>query len=273
MQNEAIIEHCDAFLREYYDKSIEKEKNYLSTTNTKSWKTWGFNTEENFSFYHCHLKMVTPFTNSHVWEVVRDLPVFFADHNKFKPSYVIEQLCGNASTSAGNEYRISIVDQDYNERLQYVFKTLTMKNIKLNTRQMDFRIERAGPWGGEMAELVIIPLSNHALNGMTSICIVAHPIASNNNIKVTIDCCEIMQHAWLPDLMARYPIRFLNWKKIFNRLCEIIQAMSYGTHFNENSWNAKKISELPKECFGLTKLHPTLNSFMKKHPTRCPDLS
>jgi len=107
----------------------------------------------------------------------------------------IEQLAGRPGCAAGNEYRTTATDPD---RLA----AIALHGGDRAPRRMDVRITRAGPWGGETAEMTLDTLINHALAGTASLWLVAHGSGPDGSIEVTLDGCELSRWGWAPDALA-----------------------------------------------------------------------
>lgn len=165
---------------------------------------------------HFNLSLSTRRTSHDVWGCFANLERIFADPNQLTPSRQIEQLCGAETTMAGNEYRVSVTDPDYRHNLQARCEQLAGMQSGLDVRRMDFRVRRAGPFGGETAELVLETLENHAFAARSSLLIVAHPSETGGPMHISLDCAELCRPNWLPDFEARERRKpAFDWQDIF----------------------------------------------------------
>ena len=162
------IAHCKAFVRENSDNNIRRP----TWSPLKLWidqKRASLPDEKSlFHLQHFRVVLETPLPSSQFWSVFEDLPTLLSDPNNFDPKFELQQLSGLASTSTGNEYRIVYRDPNYMTKLRQACNKLSGIDFEFTERLMDFKVEKAGPWGGETAELVLLPLANHAASGKAS---------------------------------------------------------------------------------------------------------
>jgi hypothetical protein len=219
-----IIEHCRAFCRENGDNGIKKDPAILTADPNFLGNSQETEKIQSTTLLHFPIELETKFDSSSIWPVFYDLSVFLSG-NPLDPGPRIEQLCGLPQTAAGNEYRLFDTNISYLKKLEEACLNLAGMSVKIHERRMDFRVEKAGPWGGETAELVIRPLINHALSGMISIWIVAHPGNTNDNLCLTVDCLQLAQPNWIPDLIAGYRADFFDWQHIWNNFCLLTNSI------------------------------------------------
>jgi len=92
---------------------------------------------------------------------------------------------------------------------------------------------------------------------------VAHPAANGDNLKVTIDCCELSRPAWLPDLIAEHQPRLFDWRAVLNRFSHMIEAVSADdAPFREKQWRIDFTHPLPAQCTEALASHPAVSAIL-----------
>ena len=271
MSGSNLSDHCRSFLRENGDTDIRKLAHEVFSTPIDAIDEAEKHAETGFALYRGHVELLTRHTSTQIWSAFADLTALLSDPDRLSPRYQIEQLCGVEETAAGNEYRIALADPPYRVRLRETCAELAGLATGLDVRRMDFRIERAGPWGGETAELVLAPLRNHARAGLASLWAVAHPAQDGKTMRVTLDCCEVTRPAWLPDLAAGFPSTLFEWRGLLNRLTARIEGTAAENAQYEESFShfhdAGAINAEMAEAFSL---HPAIASMLKQQPENAP---
>ena len=221
------------------------------------------NKKDLFHLQHFRVVLETQLSSSHFWSVFENLPALLSDPNKLDPKFELQQLSGFANTSSGNEYRIVYRDPNYTTKLRKACNRLSGIDFEFTERLMDFKIEKAGPWGGETAELVLLPLANHAVSGKASVLMIAHPHAHKELLCVSIDCFELTIIGWLPDLLAGASPHLFEWSQIFNKVCNITQSIKpKNSPFIERHWQLNSLKDLPSEIREATALHPSIGELL-----------
>ena len=263
MPSTVSIEHCEAFVRENSDNNIRRP----TWNPLKLWidqKRASLPDEKSlFHLQHIRVVLETPLPSSQFWSVFEDLPTLLSDPNNFDPKFELQQLSGLASTSTGNEYRIVYRDPSYMTKLRQACNKLSGIDFEFTERLMDFKVEKAGPWGGETAELVLLPLANHAASGKASVCMIAHPHAHSELLRVSIDCVELTRIGWLPDLVAGASPHLFEWSQILNKVFNITQSIKpKNSPFIEQHWQLNSLTNLPSEIRQATSMHPSVGELL-----------
>ena len=256
-------EHCDAFVRENSDNNVRRP----TWNPLKLWidqKRRSLPDEKGlFHFQHFRMVLETPLSSSQFWSVFENLPTLLSDPNNFDPKFELQQLSGFASTATGNEYRIVYRDPDYMTKLRQACNKLSGMDFEFTERLMDFRVEKAGPWGGETAELVLLPLANHAASGKASVLMIAHPYPHSKRLRVSIDCIELTRIGWLPDLLAGASPHLFEWSQIFNKVFNITRSRKpKNSPFIEQHWQLNSLTNLPSEISQATSMHPSIDELL-----------
>ena len=168
-----------------------------------------------------------------IWTALTNLEFLLSDHRRIAPSYRFEQIAGEPGIVVGNEYRTTLTEPKRLATLNAALKSLSEHNeakTTIDQRKMDIRVIRAGPWGGETSELVIKPLKNHALAGISSLWVLAHG-NEDTDMLITLDSMELARWAWAPDMMAELPpsqfaapTRIVDWDYLFDRLTQTLDG-------------------------------------------------
>lgn len=162
-----------------------------------------------------------------LWASLGQLENLLSDYRRLSPRFSFLQLAGEAGIAAGNEYQFTITDPDRLAALRDACRQLAPDQVCGDTRAMDIRVARAGPWGGETGELVVEALENHALAGGSSLWLVAHGEAADESLRITLDAFEICRWAWAPDFIAHRDSRgttgnacIVDWHYLLERLIQ-----------------------------------------------------
>lgn len=225
--------HCDAFRRENADPDIRRPAHDLLGTPLDSLaRSPGTNLLKDYvpksvSVHRAFVTLVTRRTSFDVWAALADLEELLSDYRRIAPQFHFMQTAGEATVSAGNEYRLTVLDPSHIAHINAAAVDLYEDQTPaptINQRVMDVRVTRAGPWGGETGELVVEALRNHARAGASSLWVLAHDDADDGNMRITLDALEIAQWAWAPDLIASRQqaaqdtgCKIMNWDYLFER--------------------------------------------------------
>lgn len=263
MPNTQFIEHCEAFARENSDKKVRRPSR--NPFKLRIDQKPGILTDEKILFHLQHFQVVleTQLSSSQFWSVFENLPTLLSDPNKLDPKFELQQLAGLANTSTGNEYRIVYRNPNYMTKLQQACNKLSGINFDFTERLMDFKVEKAGPWGGETAELVLLPLANHAASGKASVLMIAHPYAHSKLLRVSIDCFELARIGWLPDLVAGASPHLFEWSKIFNKVFILTQSIKpENSPLIKRNWQIESLRDLPNEIGQAKAMHPSIGELL-----------
>lgn len=169
-----------------------------------------------------------------VWATLARLEDLLSDYRRIAPRYWFLQTAGEAGIATGNEYRLTLSDPDLTKALNQVCRVWGAVGADLppiESRVMDVRVLRVGPWGGETGELVFETLQNHALAGVSSLWILAHDDSDDGRLRVTLDAMEVARWAWGPDTLASQQqrpdpsgTRIINWDYLFERLAQALDG-------------------------------------------------
>ena len=220
--------HCDAFVRENADPDIRRPAHDPSATPLDG---LAGRPPEPVTARRTLVAITTRQTSFDVWAALGMLEELLSDYRRIAPHYRFLQTAGEAGIAAGNEYRLAISDPAL---LGAVTDAMgdRVEAARLDRRNMDVRVVRAGPWGGETGELVVEALRNHALAGASSLWVLAHDDRDDGNLRVTLDAFEITRPAWAPDLLAARRssgeaagTRIMDWEYLFERLAQRLDGL------------------------------------------------
>lgn len=162
-----------------------------------------------------------------LWASLGNLENLLSDYRRIAPRFTFMQLAGEAGIAAGNEYRLTNTDPGRLAGLNTACEQMVSDRDNVTFggyRDMDVRVTRAGPWGGETGELAVEALENHALAGASSLWLVAHGETTDGGLRVTLDALEIARWAWAPDFLAYRETGgtacILDWNYLFERLIQ-----------------------------------------------------
>jgi hypothetical protein len=218
--------HCHAFLAANADRGVHKPAHDFDRPPTHALPE----VPDTVTAQRMTVTFATPRSSFDVWAALAPLELMLSDYRRLAPRFTVEQLTGQDSVAAGNEYRVTVTDASRICRIETACSRLAGddKGGALEGRRcMDIRIVRAGPWGGETGELVVEALCNHAMAGSASLWILIHGDDPEGQIQVRLDLFEIVRWAWEPDrLAAAEPNEhgLLDWPYLFERLAAAIDA-------------------------------------------------
>lgn len=224
--------HCDAFVRENADPGLRRPAHDLFATPLDA---LAGRRPEPVAARRTLVAITTRQTSFDVWAALGLLEEMLSDYRRIAPRYRFLQTAGEAGIAAGNEYRLTISDPALLGAINNVIGDAP-KPARIDRRDMDVRVVRAGPWGGETGELVVEALRNHALAGASSLWVLAHDDRDDGNLRVTLDAFEIARPAWAPDLLAARRTqgdgagtRIVDWEYLFERLAQRLEGLPEAT--------------------------------------------
>ena len=257
------IEHCEAFARENSDNKVRRPSRNPFKLRIDQERSILSDEKILFHLQHFQVVLETQLSSSQFWSVFENLPTLLSDPNKLDPKFELQQLAGMANTSQGNEYRMVYRDPNYMTKLRQACNELSGIDFEFNERLMDFKVEKAGPWGGETAELVLLPLANHAASGKASVLMIAHPYEHSELLRVSIDCFELTRIGWLPDMLAGASPHLFEWSEIFNKVFTITQSIKpENSPFIKRNWQLACLRDLPSEVRQATTMHPSIGELL-----------
>jgi len=225
--------HCAAFLAANADRDVHKEAHRFDRPPIAT-PGGARAPEEAVVARRLTATLATRRSSFDVWAALAPIELLLSDHRRLSPRFSFEQLTGQPSVAAGNEYRLTVTDAASLGRIESVCGALTgIDSIGMlgGARRMDVRVVRAGPWGGETGELVVEALRNHAMAGMASLWILVHGADEDDRMRLRLDVFEVSRWAWAPDRLAALDAPggaaragILDWSHLFERLAQFIDA-------------------------------------------------
>jgi hypothetical protein len=187
-------------------------------------------------FRHDAVSFLTHTASQGIWGAVTALEALFSDGRRIEPRFAFAQLCGEERVAAGNEYRLVLSDAarlvPLNAAMAACARTYggSAPPPALTVRRTDVRLLRAGPFGGETADLVAATLTNHGLSGLSAAWVVVHTDGADA-LRVSLDAAELFRWTWaaervadLDSAAAGNQARILNWPWYFDRLVSALDG-------------------------------------------------
>jgi hypothetical protein len=262
--------HCDAFLAANADRGVHKPPHDFDRPPAVAPSVRAL-PDDDATARRLTVSLATSRPSFDVWAALARLDILLSDYRRLAPRFSFEQLTGEASVAAGNEYRHTVSDSASLRRIEAVCGGLAGadRSGALNgARTMDIRVTRAGPWGGETGELVVEALENHAMAGVASLWVLVHGEDMDGPIRLRLDVFEIARWAWAPDCLAARETSgddtsagIVDWPYLFERLAEYIDAAPASWATDESFSITASLSTLASDSRVADALavHPSLS--------------
>lgn len=221
--------HCADFLSENADRSVRRAAHRIEAPPLAE-----LGGPDGVTVRRLTVALSMPGSSFDMWAALARLDLLLSDYRRVAPRFLFEQLTGEASVAAGNAYRHTVADPARLARIDDACRELGGEDAggRLGgARIMDFRVLRAGPWGGETGEMVMETLRNHALAGAASLWALVHGEDSEGLLPIRLDICEIARWAWAPDRLAARGAQddtvagILDWPYFVERLAQALDAV------------------------------------------------
>ncbi len=259
--------HCDAFIAANADRNVHKTVQPFASPPIATLPGW----RDTTGIRRLTAAFATPRSSFDVWAALNRLDVLLSDYRRLAPRYVFEQLTGQETVAAGNEYRLTLTEAARLEAIESACTDLSGTDAAGTlggARRMDVRVVRAGPWGGETGEMVVEALGNHAMAGMASLWVLIHGEGIDGSLQVRLDVMEIARWAWAPDRPAAQVANddtaglILDWPYLFERLADSVDASPLPAEINGSfSLSAPwPIAAMDERVVDALTLHPALSS-------------
>lgn len=218
--------HCAAFLSENADRAVHRPAHSIEAPPIAVLGDTG-----DVMVSRLTLAISIAGSSFDLWAALARLDLLLSDFRRIAPRFSFEQLTGEPSVAAGNEYRHTTIDPASIGGIEDACHRLAGENADGalgGARLMDVRIVRAGPWGAETGEMVVEALRNHALAGAASMWVLVHGEDDDGRLPVRLDICEIARWAWAPDKWAASGAdetpAILDWSWLVERLAQALDA-------------------------------------------------